>query len=375
MILARLFEGKGPCRHHEAVPVKAGRSWPSLPCVAYPSSTTNSSAVTIVSSSHSSGGGQLISCGGFRSGHSCSCPHTRSSAAVWCHLSVPSSLLVSFLVGLLLVPHCRLHLLQSPFCAAKPRTPQIPNKLKKNSHPWPSHWDQKELESSLKFLPGALEDTSPQLAPRLLASCFVIVSFLSGPPPQWTTPSASHLLLCLRILWPACLVQTSVFFHFFLPLTLFSVEILYTEFFFLHTWSHVAQAVCPWSCYVVEDKLELMIPLPPTPSSWDCRHVPSHPLYVVLGIKPRISCMLGELSPDWATSQAQPDTICLYSVSPALSICPSRALSECSSPFQHLPHYFIYVFNIRNVETLKTAFRILFHCKIKHIHCNHLKTY
>lgn len=61
----------------------------------------------------------------------------RTSGAVRHHLSVFSSLLFSFLVGLILAPcHHYLNLLQSSFlsfCIEKPHTPKLTNKLQTNT--------------------------------------------------------------------------------------------------------------------------------------------------------------------------------------------------------------------------------------------------
>lgn len=90
----------------------------------------------------------------------------------------------------------------------------------------------------------------------------------------------------------------------------------------------------PWTFYVVEEELELLILLPPPPKCRDYRYAPLYLLYVVLGIKPRILCMLGMHFTGWATSQAQADSILHHSESPALRLCPFPALSgRCSSAF------------------------------------------
>lgn len=40
-----------------------------------------------------------------------------------------------------------------------------------------------------------------------------------------------------------------------------------------------------------------------SPECWDHRHVLPHPVYVVLGIEPRTSCMVGKRSVNWSTPQ------------------------------------------------------------------------
>lgn len=50
-----------------------------------------------------------------------------------------------------------------------------------------------------------------------------------------------------------------------------------------------------WSqaCYISKEDLGLLILLPPSPKVWDYRRVPSHLVYVLLGIQLRVSCTLG----------------------------------------------------------------------------------
>lgn len=52
----------------------------------------------------------------------------------------------------------------------------------------------------------------------------------------------------------------------------------------------------PYTCYVAQDDLKFLILLFLLPEYQACRHVPSNPLYAVLGIKSRALCMPGKCS-------------------------------------------------------------------------------
>lgn len=58
----------------------------------------------------------------------------------------------------------------------------------------------------------------------------------------------------------------------------------------LETEARVAQA--DFKHPVTEDDNKLRILLPPSPKNWDFRHRPLSPFYRVLGIEPRIFCVL-----------------------------------------------------------------------------------
>lgn len=52
---------------------------------------------------------------------------------------------------------------------------------------------------------------------------------------------------------------------------------------------------------VSQGALKLLLPLPSAPECRDHRHAPPWPVYTVLGMKPRASCVLGKHSPNSCT--------------------------------------------------------------------------
>lgn len=53
----------------------------------------------------------------------------------------------------------------------------------------------------------------------------------------------------------------------------------------------------PQSLYVAEIDSEVLILLPPPLKSWDGRHAPPHPVSAMLGVEPRVLCVVGKHSP------------------------------------------------------------------------------
>lgn len=139
-------------------------------------------------------------------------------------------------------------------------------------------------------------------------------------------------LLCVVLLSSWCLSTGFCFLQLLSSLDSFCELKFFIQFFFSKIIS--CSPRYPWTFYVVEEELELLILLPPPPKCRDFRYARRYLLYVVLGIKPRISCTLGKHFTDWAASHTQADSIRHHSESPALRLCLSPALSSwCSSAF------------------------------------------
>lgn len=79
--------------------------------------------------------------------------------------------------------------------------------------------------------------------------------------------------------------------------------------------------------YVVQDDLELLIPLPPHPKCWDDRHVSPHLVYRVLGIEPTALCTPGRHS----RLSHSPDTVLLKNNCATCAVQDSLSLAGCSS--------------------------------------------
>lgn len=76
------------------------------------------------------------------------------------------------------------------------------------------------------------------------------------------------------------------------------IFVLYTRDHFVHSvfnffWDTFSGVPgCPWTYYIVDNNLELLILLPPTPEDWDYRYVPPCWVYEILEIRPWSSLKL-----------------------------------------------------------------------------------